>query len=128
MHSPGGDWTTYNVSLHGNLADPHYDDEGINAFAMDEQGRVWIGTWDALFVLDTEGNWPAYTQANSALNPDYVKALTVDSRNRLWIATFHEVIMLDLNKPLRLMLLIAVLGVVWFWILAFLMAIFMYRD
>ncbi len=100
MLSPDGIWTSYSVYRHGLEADPAYDDPQINAFAMDQQGRLWIGTSDGLFALEPNGNWLAFTQANSTFYPDYVKALTVDLNNRLWIASFHDVMMLDLNKPL----------------------------
>lgn len=98
--SPDGTWKSYSVYRRGLEADPAYDDPEINALAMDQQGRLWIGTSDGLFALESNGNWLAFTQANSAFYPDYVKALTVDLNNRLWIASFHEVIVLDLNQPL----------------------------
>lgn len=98
--SPDGNWTTYNVPSWGIQADPNYDDKEINALTMDDQGRLWIGTSDALFALETDGDWFAYTQVNSGFRPDYVKALTVDRKGRLWIATFHEVIVLDLRNQL----------------------------
>jgi ligand-binding sensor domain-containing protein len=98
--SPDGTWKSYSVYQRGVKADPDYNDPQINALAMDQQGRLWIGTWDGLFALEPNGNWLAFTQANSAFEPDYVKALTVDLNNRLWIASYHDVIVLDLNKPL----------------------------
>jgi hypothetical protein len=98
--SPDGTWKSYSVYRRGLEADPTYDDPEINAFAMDQQGRLWIGTSDGLFALEPNGNWLAFTQANSTFYPDYVKALTVDLNNRLWIASFHDVIVMDLNKPL----------------------------
>lgn len=100
MLSPDGNWTTYDVPAWGMRSDLNYDDKKINALAIDKQGRLWIGTSDALFALDTNGNWIAYTQTNSGLSPDYVRALTVDGKGRLWIATFHEVIVLDLQNEL----------------------------
>jgi ligand-binding sensor domain-containing protein len=100
MLSPDGNWTTYDVPQWGRLSNPEFYDDEINSLAMDKQGRLWIGTWDGLFVLDSNGNWLAYTHVNSGLDPDYIKALTVDDSGRLWMATFHEVIVLDLRNEL----------------------------
>jgi hypothetical protein len=100
MLSPDGAWTTYNTYQLGIQADPNYNDPQINALAMDKQGRLWIGTWDALFGLDPDGNWHIFNEVNTTLHPDFIKALTVDDKNRLWIATFEEIIVLDLNQPL----------------------------
>lgn len=95
-----GNWTTYDVYPYGIQSDPAYDDKDINVFAMDEQGRLWIGTADALFALDQDGTWTAYTQVNSGLSPDHISALAIDGNGRLWITTFQETIVFDLNNQL----------------------------
>ena len=100
MLAPDGNWTTYNTTLWGTQSNPGYYDKKVNAFVLDEQGRLWIGASGALFVLDAHGNWIAYTRINSALNPDYVKSLTIDGKGRLWIGTHQAVFVLDLRNEL----------------------------
>lgn len=99
MLSPDGKWTNYDVNQWGSQSNTEYYDKQITALTMDKKGRLWIGTWDALFVLDMSGNWMAYTKDNSGWTSP-VKALTIDDDGRLWIASFRDLTILDLQSEL----------------------------
>jgi ligand-binding sensor domain-containing protein len=68
----------------------------VNALALDNQGRVWMGvncsgTCYAVTVLDTRSKWTTYIPENSGLPDAYVAALTVDEEGQVWIGTWEGV-------------------------------------
>ncbi len=58
----------------------------IDAFVIDHQGNVWIGTDSRLVRLDGE-NWTHYRASNSGLPDDYVTALAIDEQGSVWIGS-----------------------------------------
>ncbi len=74
-------WTTYPTANSG-----WADDQQVSALAIDEQGRVWVGTlWSGLNMLDPDSNQiTTYTATNSGLGSNRVKALAIDRQGRVW--------------------------------------------
>jgi signal transduction histidine kinase/ligand-binding sensor domain-containing protein len=57
----------------------------VLALAEDPDGRLWIGTWEGLFVRLSSGRTLRFS-LRPARTFDYVKDLMVDASGRLWIA------------------------------------------
>ncbi len=57
----------------------------VLALAEDADGRLWIGTWDGLFVRDSSGRTLRFAVAPEATF-DYVRGLARDRAGRMWIA------------------------------------------
>ena len=82
-----GQWTTFPTSREW---------KGLKALAIDSQDRIWVGTFDGLFMFDRNGKETIYTEQNSGLVHHTVTALAVDSFDRIWIGTFgHGISVLD---------------------------------
>lgn len=54
---------------------------------FDLRNRLWLATTQGLFCRDN-GQWTAYTTANTNLPTNYIYSLDFDSRNRVWCGTF----------------------------------------
>jgi ligand-binding sensor domain-containing protein len=79
--APDGSWTTYTSEDSGLLNDY------VNALAIDEAGRVWVGTDGGLSVLTPDGSWTTYTSRNSGLVAYSIEALAIDAVGRVWAGT-----------------------------------------
>lgn len=65
------------------------------ALAIDAQGHVWVGTFNAgIFVLEDE-EWRTYTTANSYLSSNKIRAIEMDGQGRVWVATEWGLNILD---------------------------------
>lgn len=58
----------------------------IRAIDFDNQGRVWIGTYNGISVYDN-GSWTTYTTSNSGLVNNAIVALVVDPQDNVWVGT-----------------------------------------
>ncbi|MBN2002129.1 MAG: carboxypeptidase regulatory-like domain-containing protein [Anaerolineae bacterium] len=73
----GEEWRTYETTA---LYSP-------KALVIDDQGRVWVGTFnDGIHVLKS-GEWRRYNVANGSLSSDKIRAMEIDGRGRIWVAT-----------------------------------------
>ncbi len=71
----------------------------VDAFAVDKQEGLWVGTFKELFTVDSDGNQILYTPTNSGLL-GWVQTLTVDNDDRLWVGTSNGLNMIDLDNDL----------------------------
>ena len=71
-------WTTYkqNYSI-GSL---------ISALASDQEGNIWIGTFDAGLVKFDGKTWRVFTTKNAGLVSNRIDVLSCDNLGNLWIA------------------------------------------
>jgi hypothetical protein len=58
----------------------------IEGFAIDEFGRVWVGTRSGVSVFDGS-EWITYDVKNGSLSTNRVESLAIDERGRVWVAT-----------------------------------------
>lgn len=56
----------------------------VLAFAEDQQGRLWIGTWQGLFIRSADGHITHY-DIQPAQSYDFVRALLPDAEGRMWV-------------------------------------------
>jgi sugar lactone lactonase YvrE len=76
----GANWTVYNM---GNSGLPH---NKADAFAIDAQWNLWIGTNNGLAKFDG-ANWTVYNKANSGLPNDFIWDIAVGAQANIWVAT-----------------------------------------
>lgn len=57
-----------------------------NLIKFDHQNRLWIATYQGLYMRDGE-KWTTYNKSNSSLT-ETVQCMAFDSDNRLWCGTF----------------------------------------
>ncbi len=57
-----------------------------NLIKFDRQNRLWIATYQGLYMRDGE-TWTTYNKTNSSLT-ETVQCMAFDSSNRLWCGTF----------------------------------------
>ena len=57
-----------------------------NLIKFDRQNRLWIATYQGLYMRDGE-KWTTYNKSNSSLT-ETVQCMAFDSSNRLWCGTF----------------------------------------
>lgn len=58
----------------------------ISALASDQQGNIWVGTFDAGLVKFNGVTWQVFTTANSGLASNLIDYLSCDHLGHLWIA------------------------------------------
>lgn len=74
-----------------------YSVDPTNAFALDQQGRVWIAHWTIVTAIEPSGQAIVYQLWYSDLK--YVDDLEVDQEGRLWLGTAHNGLkVVDLEK------------------------------
>ncbi|MCB1739780.1 MAG: regulator [Gammaproteobacteria bacterium] len=73
-----GNWKTW-FPMHG-LAD-----YWVYAFAEQQDGTLWIGTWDGASRYDADSD--RFTNFSDELINEWVYGIDVDSSNRVWFAT-----------------------------------------
>ncbi len=67
----------------------------VLSLAEDQEGRLWIGTWEGLFVRTPDGRVRHY-EISPSQGFDYVRALLLDAEGRLWVGHMGAgVIVLD---------------------------------
>lgn len=81
-----GKWQTY-FPLHG-LAD-----YWIYSFAEQDQGKLWIGTWAGVNLVDLE-TMKFQTFVRELIN-EWVYAIDIDSRDQVWFGTEGGISMFD---------------------------------
>ncbi len=79
----GENWTVYNKD------NTYLPDARISALAIDQQGNIWIGTWNGLAMFDGE-NWIVYNMDNSGIPNRSVLSIAIDSEGTKWIGTFEN--------------------------------------
>ncbi|HJQ22561.1 MAG TPA: two-component regulator propeller domain-containing protein [Blastocatellia bacterium] len=62
---------------------PH---SGVNAFANDAQGNLWMGFYTGGVARYRDGQFTMFTEKDG-LPPELIRGLYLDSKQRLWIAT-----------------------------------------
>lgn len=77
---------------------PYKDKEGkkpintnVRSIHEDNDGRLWIGTYEGLYTLDTEGNVQNYThnvQNPNSISQNSIYDIMSDDRGDLWIGTW----------------------------------------
>lgn len=58
----------------------------VTSLAVDKEGRVWIGSYGTLSMIDPNGNWLTYTPDNSGMAGRYVVGIGFDSHGKVWVA------------------------------------------
>ncbi len=76
--------SVWNIYGDGNSPLPS---NNLTRIAMDKQGWLWIGTFDAGLVAIKDTNWIYLNNANSPLESNYIADILVDISNNKWIAT-----------------------------------------
>jgi ligand-binding sensor domain-containing protein len=64
---------------------PH---NNVVALLSDQQGGVWVGTWDGLAHLNADSTWNVFKEEGSDLPSDRISALLSDEQGGLWVGTF----------------------------------------
>jgi len=80
----GTTWTAYVAGESGLVG------RGVNAIAIDREGKKWFGTDAGVNVFDGS-SWTTYNTSNSGLVSDQVNAIAVDDAGNVWIGTDHGV-------------------------------------
>lgn len=76
-----GTWTVLNT---GNSGLP---DNWVRSLALDDQGRLWIGTNVAGAVLYDGLSWQVFNTQNSPLPDDQVNVIHIDHQGWVWLGT-----------------------------------------
>lgn len=67
--------------------------ESVRTMAQDDKGRIWIGTINALFVLEPEaGTIKKYTfshEDENSLGHNSVRSILKDNQGGMWVGTFY---------------------------------------
>ena len=67
----------------------------VLSLAEDQEGRLWVGTWEGLFVRTPDGRVKHY-EISPSQGFDYIRALLLDTEGRLWVGHMGAgVIVLD---------------------------------
>ncbi|MGB0388265.1 MAG: two-component regulator propeller domain-containing protein [Ardenticatenaceae bacterium] len=77
LHFDGTNWTSHENS----------DLFSIETLTVDDDGKVWVGTFSYGLKLFNGRNWVTYDRQNSGLMSNYVRSLAVDAQGRLWAGT-----------------------------------------
>lgn len=73
----------------------NFDVSGVQAMAVDNQDRIWIGTLTkGVFVFDGQ-TWSTYDRENSGLSSNDVNSIGLDAQGRLWFGTEYGVDIFD---------------------------------
>jgi len=59
---------------------------GVNDMALDNQGDVWIATWQGLLRL-SDTLWTVYNPSNSGIPDSYLSSIKIDSHGYLWLGS-----------------------------------------
>jgi sugar lactone lactonase YvrE len=81
-------WTSYSA-LKGPLPS-----DAVHALALDNQGRIWIGTRDGLTIFEGDDDGPGQTEGSDAVD-GRITALASDAQGRLWIGTERGLITVE---------------------------------
>lgn len=67
--------------------------ESVRTLAQDDKGRIWIGTINALFILEPEtGTIDKYTfshEDENSLGHNSVRSILKDNQGGIWVGTFY---------------------------------------
>jgi ligand-binding sensor domain-containing protein len=74
-----------------------YNPNYIITSALDEQGRLWVGTWGAGLGRFDGKQWRNYTTADG-LSGNHVNSIAIDTHHALWIGTDGGVTRLDVSN------------------------------
>ncbi|MFW6134955.1 MAG: two-component regulator propeller domain-containing protein [Elusimicrobiota bacterium] len=74
----GGLWSNYDTS--------DFLSAKIESIVADEQGNIWVGTYDGVGKFDGS-EWTCYTTSNSDLPGSTVFAVAIDRNNNIWFGT-----------------------------------------
>lgn len=72
-------------SLISNSVDADY----VNALCEDRAGRLWIGTWDGLFVADSQGKILDEFSSNNGLASGEISGILCDENGDLWVSSMN---------------------------------------
>ncbi len=59
----------------------------LSVITIDNNGTIWIGSFDAGLIKFDRVNFTNFTKMNSPLPDNRINSLTVDAQNKLWIGT-----------------------------------------
>jgi hypothetical protein len=62
----------------------------LRCLAIDKQGNLWIGSWDAGISKWDGSTWKTFNITNSPLTSPIVNDISVDSANRIWFANGYN--------------------------------------
>lgn len=72
-------------SLISNSVDADY----VNALCEDRDGRLWIGTWDGLFLADSQGKILQQFGTNNGLASGEISGILCDGNGDLWVSSMN---------------------------------------
>jgi ligand-binding sensor domain-containing protein len=72
-------------------------EDHIYTMAVDEQGQIWIGTWEGISVLGDDGQWETTSMSDLGIVGEYesVTEMLFDDKDRLWIGTTAGLVVKD---------------------------------
>lgn len=69
----------------------------ITFLAVDNQGKIWVGTYNGLYSISKDGIWSIYTDETSGLMDNEITALVVDKADNIWVGTDKGLFVVDRN-------------------------------
>jgi signal transduction histidine kinase/ligand-binding sensor domain-containing protein/DNA-binding response OmpR family regulator len=65
----------------------------VTSLVVDQKNRLWVGTWDGLFLMDTKGRTLMHfmkgPDISKSLSDDFVNTLSLENDSVLWIGTLY---------------------------------------
>ncbi len=84
-----GEWKTFTTENSPLLND------NIRVLTVDNQGQVWVGTYQGLYSVSPDGIWVNYANKNSNLLGNEITALAIDGLGNVWVGTDNGLLVLD---------------------------------
>ncbi|OXG08972.1 signal transduction histidine kinase [Flavobacterium araucananum] len=74
------------------LADEKYREinTDIRSLAIDNQGSLWIGAYDGIYILGKDKNIQKINNSNNSNGIDKVKSVYIDKKGSVWIGCYYK--------------------------------------